>query len=789
MASYNRLWPLLLIVLLAFSTTQAVQVNLLPNGDFEQLNTDPLLIEMEDVLPANSVSVQGASQGKGAILPRSMEIWGYVTFNLPRPLKRGPYLLEMHVLGNDSGAPDVGFYDGTTLDHEMLFAYGGDGSGKFKTLQKRFTINKEMTTLVVKKVSAAKLDSNPIDWIKITPLSRLDEFALQWDRLGKESQGSWQLDTQKVHSGQYAMKISGAKVDHVGIISDFFPVGRQQYELSAWYALASQDAKIQFGIRWYATADQFLREDYLTGGATAGNWQQLTMSVIPPARSALARVFVTTTGLGDDELWLDSFSFLGDPTVLPRGEPVPLTLRGFASSEVNWRPETGLFCADKIGIYSDFFIEKPIKVHLKFDELYEGLPFKFTETPLRPVTLWNQSFRVTLEYPVPGLPIKSISLGSLEVTYSPYIATIGYFAAGGWTVPYGVNVTSRILGWDNDFFTFWRLQEQVLGSKFSGSILDTNLNLTGLVIRSLLPAQGTDQLVSGPVQEQAISVEAKRQLPGNWQASGVYNLLAKAGEANYSSYNIKMQQPKLMPGIGVALSSWFCDPKFKPRYYDKTPKGYDYSLGYYQQGNWVDNRNGQRGVGIELITKHEPLEIRSSLEAYNLVNQNTKVHKFKADGVTTALGNKVTFAWEKRNTWLSYFETSQQGPIWQKLKLGLERVLQRPKGEPIVANLWHEEGQMALDGYQANELRLTRKWQRGLLRGLTIFGGIRQEKNSLTGKQNYLKFGSNYNTPGGIKISLVLSTPNLPQQGYFDDLREEWYEIDNELKVFLSTSF
>ena len=776
-------WLQGLLMILCIGIINAANINLLPNGDFEQLNTDPVTIELEDVLPDYARRLDGASGGKACILPGEMNQWQYVEFRLPKPLKPGEYIIQVRTFGDSSQAAASSLYDEAGGNHTLLFSLPIFGDQKFHTSRKLVKTDKEIKTLVLKKMANTATGTNPLDWIKISEFIIGEPFPKNWQKLGGESAATWSVDNFHTRSGVTAITLTDLSVDDTGIISDYFPVANQKYELSGWYTIGgAHDPKVKLGIAWYKSEGELLLEEYTLADVIMNNsWQQISTMVEPPVDAALARVFIKASSLDKGKLWLDDLALLGDPGILPKGEAVPFRVRGFAEGQIEYQPETGLIGRNRTGLYPTIYISKPVAGVISFYDSWEGDGIPFDGDKQRHINLKNKNLTITLYNPVPGLPISTMEFGSLDIQYSPYIAMLGYSGVGGWVIPQGISLEGKYWGWKNKSFASWNTNETTAASKLQGELLGVGLDLTTIAIwerRAELDGRG-------PLKEQALSVEADYQLLNTIDLNCVLNVLDKQNEELPGSWSVNLKKKNLIEGLNVDFSRWYCNQDFKPRYHDKTSRGYDWDLQYFSEGNWVDNNRGKQGYSLDANYSHGPLSLRSLTETYELMNQENHPlrERMLAQGTIWAGKNKITLKWEQRLEEVKFLEGAQKSVLWQATSAGVERPLVGILGSPLTLNYLYEAGTIQAQPYASQEITLKK-----YIKGLNLYAGYRVE-NEADKKQHFFKCGGNYSTPGGIWVSLVYTNPNLPHQGYYDSIREKYVENDNGFWVILSKWF
>jgi hypothetical protein len=770
-----------------------VKMNLLSNGDFEQLNSDPIVIQAASALPELAVSVPGV-QSKGASLPAEMGIYAYKIIPIPGPLEvNQPYTIEVSYWGSSDAAAEQKVYvlDGT--QHRELFALSAQGDESVHVARTKITFKKVTgNALVLKKTSGAQKNANPVLKVQLTPdvAASLPRNWRMW-REGK-SFAYLGLDKTKSHSGQTSVAIADALTEHdsLGWETDSFAVGEQEYQLSVWAFPTQQKVTVQLGIAWYQAEDRLLKEDLITVTGKRNSWEQLVLQVRPPVGAKLGRVFLRATNLKKAWVWFDDVLLLGDPTISLKKPSVPLSFQGNVTTEMHYLPENDINMYDLLRLYMTANIGNTVKGELRFGGIYENNKRNFTATSPRQVDLRTTDAKLMVATPIyPDGPVVNAVLGTIDAYYSPYIAFIGYSSAGGYLKANGIKLDGSWPYGQYSSFSFWDSGKQTLGAKLSGNLWDAKLALIMLTSRQLKQgtADGVSYYLPGARLENAFSLEAGRKF-GKFEYSGVYNQLQSNNQGSKPESGIfKLKAVNLLPGINPELSLWFCDADFKPSYRDHTPRGYSYSDMRFYEGNWVDNHLGQRGVNLIWNAGKNPLELKGEYEIKQAQDSPDDYLREKM-GLTATIHlgkNVLALNCQQRLESRVYLDNYERYPIWQTASATITRPVQGIFAK-YDAQYSYEVEAIQNQSLTGQEIRLSRRIQEGPLSGLRFYFGYRLEDDGLA-KKGYLKLGGTYATPGGLNLQLTYSNPNKPHTGYYDSVREEYIPADNEFVATLQT--
>lgn len=756
-------------------------VNLLKNGGFEQKEEVLLVIEPEDYLPATAIL--GGSGGMGVSLPAELEQWGFLSFGTPKALPPGTYIMEVQYYGSDYEAPKqtIHVFDGA---HRTACDLPVEGDGKLHIVRQQFSTNSPIGELILKKSSAGTKPTNPIDQIKIISAD------LGWGKLIiPGSRISWQIDQQTAHGDSSAALLKDYFGGSGGWISNYIPIGQQEFQLNGWCLWEeAEEVIIEAGIAWYSEKDSLLSKELFTiNKGPANSWQQFSFTSKPPKQARLARVIVQARKL-EGAVWFDDIALFGDPTVLTISDPLTIRMWGKMGIKTYYRPEEGAVGLNRLELWSNMELGPQIQGEITLAASWEGdKPFS---APGQVFNLNMQQARIQLGgKPWPAGPDSNIILGTLNIEYSPYIATLGYNWAGGWMLPAGVQMQNRWARMQSDIFSVWQKNSQIAGAKLRGNLLGTQLAFVGIGVWDHFLIERSHGTVwqRGSLKEKAFSLEGKRTFDF-FTLDCTYSIMSGLAAEQPDMWRFNLESAKLFPGLKVAYETWYAHPDFDPMYHNKSPRGYDMDYERFTEGNWLDNHRGQKGHRLDFSFEQRPLQVRSGWEFYRLLGAGTteaNIERTKLNmSANLALAKSQLFAlYEQRQEVREQYELIELHPFWQRTEMGLERQMGQISGWPVSFTYKRVFEKIYQEEIAANEVLLTRAKGEN-----KVYLGYRWERKG-TERQNYFKLGGLYVTPGGIQLKLIFTTPNLPHTGYFDPLRERWIEVDNELRISAMVGF
>lgn len=378
---------------------------------------------------------------------------------------------------------------------------------------------------------------------------------------------------------------------------------------------------------------------------------------------------------------------------------------------------------------------------------------------------------------IPGIDLGQLTLGSVQVNYSPYTVAMTRASANRTAQRNGITLENAVL--NNLRLNSFLVWVDDMRSPFYGAKLEnfnSKFKITGVFSQFLNYTE-----TGVPEKEESVkSVELNFPFKkGNISAL----LVCQKQLQNQKDIKQVTYSSTLNNDLRYNISWKDFTPGFRPLFSDRTIK-FDTVSGYPRGWNPIDEYSGQLGLSATISGKIQGNNIRLSAQEYidrdyfrdlTLIDAQILGYELFMSGTMFGFNEELSFSRQQKqitNGLLAgnvYNSLSAWGNFSKIVPFDL--IL-------LTGNLlcWYDDGTELIDNdgtlagivsEKGMELALSSKIRKGMFRGLSLYTGVKYISPYDSDPTLYKSVGLDYRSKSGVNILVRKTTPNFEEPNFY----------------------